>query len=186
MEPQDRLGLARQRRRTAGAATGRVLELGIGTGRNLPHYTSVDEVVGIEPDPLMLRRARPRAAAAPFPVRLVEGSAEALPFGEDEFDTIVVALALCTIPDPDAALREARRVLKPGGRILFLEHVRSSRPRLARFQDLITPVWMELAGGCHPNRPTVETIERHFELEHLWGHGVIVQGSARAPAGQAG
>jgi ubiquinone/menaquinone biosynthesis C-methylase UbiE len=181
MEPQDRLGLARQRRRTARAATGRVLELGIGTGRNLPHYSSVEEVVGIEPDRHMLRQAHPRAAAAPFPVRLVEGSAEALPFGEHEFDTIVVALALCTIPDPDAALAEARRVLKPDGRILFLEHVRSSRPRLARFQDLITPVWMVLAGGCHPNRATVETIERHFELEHLWGKGVIVQGSARAP-----
>jgi ubiquinone/menaquinone biosynthesis C-methylase UbiE len=181
MRPQELLGLARQRDRTAGEATGRVLELGVGTGRNLAHYRDVTEVVGIEPDPHMLKRARRRAAAVAFPVRLVEGSAEELPFGDAEFDTVVVALALCTIPEPDAALREARRVLKPDGRMLFLEHVRSSRPVVARFQDVITLVWMRMAGGCHPNRRTVAAIERHFEIERLWEKGVIVQGSARRP-----
>jgi ubiquinone/menaquinone biosynthesis C-methylase UbiE len=184
MAPQDLLGLARQRQRTAGAAAGRVLELGIGTGRNLAHYGDVEEVVGVEPDPHMLGRAEPRTAGLGFPVRLVQASAEALPFADSQFDTIVVALALCTIPDPDAALREARRVLKPNGRMHFLEHVRSSRPGLARFQDLITPCWRLAAGGCHPNRDTVRTIGRYFEIEHLWAKGVIVQGSARAARGE--
>lgn len=183
MAPQDLLGLARQRQRTAGAATGRVLELGIGTGRNLAHYDDVEEVVGVEPDPHMLGRAERRTAGVSFPVRLVQASAEALPFADAEFDTVVVALALCTIPDPDAALREARRVLKPNGRLHFLEHVRSSRPGLAGFQDVITPCWRAVAGGCHPNRDTVRTIGRHFEIEHLWAKGVIVQGSARAARG---
>jgi len=184
--PQEVFGMRRQRARTAGAATGRVLELGVGTGLNLTFYDQADEVVAIEPDRHMLRRARRRAAAAPCPVRLLEAGAEALPFGAAEFDTVVVSLALCTIPDPDAALREARRVLKPDGRLLFLEHVRSSKPRVARMQDLITPFWSTVVGGCHPNRDTVRAIRLEFEIERLWEKGVIVQGCARPAAGPSG
>ncbi len=183
MLPQEWLGVRRQRRRTAGEATGRVLELGIGTGLNLPFYVHADEVVGVDPDPHMLKRARRRAARASCPVRLVEAGAESLPFTAGEFDTIVLAFGLCTIPDPEAAMREARRVLKPDGRLLFLEHVRSHSARVARMQDFVTPAWSRLSGGCHPNRASVQTIQQQFEIERLWEKRVIVQGSAR-PAGR--
>jgi ubiquinone/menaquinone biosynthesis C-methylase UbiE len=179
MLPQELLGMRRQRARTAGAATGRVLELGVGTGLNLPFYLQADEVVGVDPDPHMLKRARRRAAQVHWPVRLVQASAESLPFDDGEFDSVVIALALCTIPDPEAAVREARRVLKRTGRALFLEHVRSRGRYVARLQDLVTPVWTRLAGGCHPNRCSLQTIERHFEIERLWQKGVIVQGTTR-------
>jgi ubiquinone/menaquinone biosynthesis C-methylase UbiE len=182
MRVQDALGLGRQRQRTAREATGRVLELGVGTGLNLPHYEAATEVVGVDPDPYMLRRARRRAAAAPVPVELLEASAEALPFEDASFDTVVVALSLCTIPDPAAALREAKRVLRPEGRLVFLEHVRSDKPWLARLQDRLERPWGRVAGGCHPNRDTVAAIEREFEVERVWRKGVIVQGAARPRA----
>jgi ubiquinone/menaquinone biosynthesis C-methylase UbiE len=173
MHVQDVLGLRRQRIRSAREATGRVLELGVGTGLNLPYYAAAETVVGVDPDPHMLRRARKRGGA-----ELVEASAEQLPFADESFDTVVAALSLCTIPDVGAALAEARRVLRPGGRLLFLEHVRSESPRAAAFQDRIEPLWMRLAGGCHPNRDTVAEIEREFAIERLWRRGLIVQGAA--------
>jgi ubiquinone/menaquinone biosynthesis C-methylase UbiE len=181
MRAQDALGFRRQRARTAGAARGRVLELGVGTGLNLPWYAHADEVVGVDPDAHMLRRARGRAAAAPCPVELVEADAESLPFGDGEFDTVVVALSLCTIPEPRAALSEARRVLAPQGQLVFLEHVRSERPWVAWLQDRITPAWRRMAGGCHPNRDTVAAIGEQFEIERVWRKGVIVQGTAKRP-----
>jgi ubiquinone/menaquinone biosynthesis C-methylase UbiE len=186
MRVQDALGLARRRVRTAGEATGRVLELGVGTGLQLPHYTAADEVVGVDPDPHMLRRARGRTAAAPVPVELVEASAERLPFEDASFDTVVASLSLCTVPDQAAALREARRVLRPDGRLVFLEHVRSERPRVAAVQDRVEPLWMRIAGGCHPNRDTVAAIEHEFEVERLWRRGLIVQGSAKPKPGATG
>jgi ubiquinone/menaquinone biosynthesis C-methylase UbiE len=182
MRVQGVLGLERQRARTAREATGRVLELGVGTGLNLPHYANAAEVVGIDPDPYMLSRARPRAAAAARAVELVEGSAEALPFEDGSFDTVVAALSLCTIPDAAAALREARRVLRPDGRLLFLEHVRAERPWAARLQDRLERPWMRVAGGCHPNRDTVAAIGEAFEVERLWRRGILVQGAARRRA----
>ncbi len=182
MLPQELLGLRRQRARTAGAATGIVLELGVGTGLNLPHYAGAGEVVGIDPDPHMLRRAQRRAAKAPCPVRLVEAGAQDLPFGEHEFDTVVVTLSFCTIPDPVAAVAEARRVLKPHGRFLFFEHIRSEKPWVARLQGAVTPAWKRVAGGCHLNRSTVATIEGEFEIERIWRKGVFVQGAARPRA----
>ncbi len=180
MLPQELLGLRRQRARTARDAIGTVLELGVGTGLNLPHYVLAGEVVAIDPDPYMLKRAGRRAAEAPCPVRLVEASAEALPFADDEFDTVVVTLTLCTVPDPVAAVAEVHRVLKPDGHFVFLEHVRSDRPWLARLQDGITPAWKRITGGCHANRRTVETLERGFEIERIWRKGIFVQGTARA------
>lgn len=183
MLPQELLGIRRQRARTAGAATGTVLELGVGTGLNLPHYARAGEVVGIDPDPHMLKRARRRAANAPCPVRLVEADAQDLPFGEHEFDTVVVTLTFCTIPDPVAGVAEARRVLKPDGRFFFFfEHVRSETPSVARLQDALTPAWRRDAGGCHANRSTVATIERAFEIERIWRKGIFVQGAARPRA----
>jgi ubiquinone/menaquinone biosynthesis C-methylase UbiE len=184
MALQDAAGLRKQRLRATGAATGRVLEVGIGTGWNLPFYRNAAEVVGVEADPHMLRRARRMEGRAPCPVTLIEGDAEHLAFGDGEFDTVLFSLSLCTILDPRAALAEAHRVLKPDGQLVFLEHTRSPKPGHARFQDRITPLWKRVAGGCHPNRPTVDTIEQAgFEVTSLWrardGKGVIVQGLAR-------
>ena len=182
MLPQELLGVRRQRARTAGAATGTVLELGVGPGLNLLHYAGAGKVVGIDPDPHMLKRARRRAAKAPCPVRLVEAGAQDIPFGEHEFDTVVVTLTFCTIPDPVAAVAEARRVLKPDGRFLFFEHVRSEKPWVARLQDAVTPAWKRVAGGCHWNRSTLATIEGGFEIERIWRKGIFVQGAARPRA----
>ena len=182
MWPQERMGFRRQRQRMAGEAQGRVLEIAAGTGLTFPFYTRAQEVIAIDPDPTMLKRARRRAANASCPVRLLQADAESLPFPDADFDTIVIAFGLCTIPHPENALHEARRVLKPDGHLLFLEHVRSSGRRHARLQDLAAPAWRRLTGGCNPNRSSLETIEREFEIDRLWRKGIIVQGSAKAPA----
>lgn len=179
MWPQEVLGFRRQRRRMGDEATGYVLEIAAGTGLTFPFYVRAREVVATDPDPFMLKRARHRAASAPCRVQLLQADAEALPVEDDTFDTAVMAFGLCTIPHPESAVREANRVLKPDGRLLFLEHVRSRGPRVARLQDLAAPAWSRLTGGCHPNRPSVETIERHFKIDELWQKRIIVQGSAR-------
>ncbi len=181
--PMELGGIRQQRERIGEDATGRVLDLGIGTGLSLPFYPHANEVVGVDPDPHMLQRARRRAERVAYPVRLVQAGAEALPVGDQDFDTVVIVWGLCTFPDPDAALREARRVLKHNGHLLVLEHVQSDSPRVAGIQDLLTPLSRSLTGGCHLNRPTVQTIERHFEIERLWQKGILVQGMAR-PAGR--
>jgi ubiquinone/menaquinone biosynthesis C-methylase UbiE len=147
--------LRRVREYVVPEASGEVLEIGVGTGLNFPLYdpANVTRVIGVEPDPHMLRRACRRAETVGLPIELHEVGAERLPFAADRFDTAVVTFVLCTIPDPAAALREVRRVLRPGGRVLFAEHTRSVQPGLARVQDRLTPVWKRLAGGCHLNRP---------------------------------
>jgi ubiquinone/menaquinone biosynthesis C-methylase UbiE len=155
-------------------AAGEVLEVGIGTGLNLPRYDArrVTRLVGVEPDPHMLRRARPRAAALPFAVALVGAEAERLPFPSASFDAVIVTFTLCTIPDPSAALAEIGRVLRPEGRALVLEHSRSAQPALARLQDAVTPLWRRLMGGCHLNRPAVELVRESGlevrEVETVW------------------
>ena len=182
MVPNDWLGLRRQRARLAEAATGRVLEMGAGTGLNLSHFVNAAEVVAIDPDPHMLQRAKRRANDAPCPVHLEVLSGENMRFGDDEFDTVVISLILCTIPDPGVALREAHRVLKPDGSLIFLEHIRSPHTNTAKLQDWITPYWRRVAGGCHTNRSTLETIEAGgFEITKLWRSksGSLVQGEAR-------
>jgi SAM-dependent methyltransferase len=147
---------------------GRVLEVGIGTGLSFPHYPPVDELVGVEPSEPMLRRARRRAEELGRQVELVSASAEHLPFEAASFDTVVMLAVLCTVDEPEQAVREIRRVLRPDGRFLFLEHVRSPDPKRARWQDRLERPWGVIAGGCHPNRPTLATIEgAGFELVDL-------------------
>jgi len=148
------------RRFVVPAARGEVLEIGAGTGLNFALYdpSRVRRVVAIDPDPHMLRRARAKAAHAPVPVELEEAGGERLPFPAESFDTVVVTWTLCTIPDPVAALREAVRVLRPGGALLFIEHTRSVQPVLARVQTYATPVWRQLFGGCHLDRPAVDLV----------------------------
>jgi ubiquinone/menaquinone biosynthesis C-methylase UbiE len=157
------------RTRIIGAAKGRVVELGIGSGLNLPLYGSaVSSITGIEPAPELLRMAATRAAVASAPVELIRASAEALPLESGSVDTVVTTWTLCTIPDVRQALREARRVLKPDGILLFVEHGRAPEPGVARWQDRLDPVWHRLAGGCHLNRSIDALIfAAGFRFEHL-------------------
>ncbi len=156
------------RRELLADARGRVLEIGVGTGLSFPHYPAVDELVGVEPSSAMLRRARQRATAAGRDVKLVEASAEELPFEGESFDTVVAITVLCTVDDPERALREIRRVLRPDGAFLFSEHVRSPDPKLARWQNRLERPWRLVAGGCHPNRDTLAAIEAaDFEATEL-------------------
>ncbi len=147
------------RREVVPQAKGRVLEIGVGTGLNLGLYQGVASLAAIEPDPYMARRARPRLAELPFRTELHEVGAEALPFENVEFDAVVCTFTLCTIPDTDESLAEMRRVLKPGGKLLFAEHTRSEQPIMQRVQDALTPLWKRIGGGCHLNRPAPAMIE---------------------------
>ena len=147
------------RRRLLAGLTGRVLEVGAGTGLNFPHYpATVTEVLAIEPEPYLRRLALAAARQAPVPIRVVDGTAEALPAPDRTVDTVVASLVLCTVADLDQALAEVRRVLRPGGRLRFYEHVRAEDPRLARWQDRLERPWGWLVGGCHSNRDTVAAI----------------------------
>ncbi|MDP9116070.1 MAG: class I SAM-dependent methyltransferase [Actinomycetota bacterium] len=144
-------------------ATGRTLELGAGAGHNLPHYTSsVSALVVSEPSPHMVAQLRGRLESDPPPVgswELAQFGVEDLPFEDASFDTVVATFVHCTIPDPPAALNEIARVLRPNGRYLFLEHVRSpDNAVLARFQDLVEVPHRYLAAGCYPNRRTEELL----------------------------
>ncbi len=146
------------RRAVVPEARGRVLEIGCGTGMNFAHYGGIDALYAIEPDPHMLRRARRRASRLTFPVQVEQAGAERLPYPDAFFDTVLVTWVLCTIPDPAAALREARRVLRPGGRLVYVEHTRAHGRVAAWMQDKLTPGWMKLFGGCHLNRDSVARI----------------------------
>jgi ubiquinone/menaquinone biosynthesis C-methylase UbiE len=147
------------RRRLLAGLTGRVLEIGAGNGLNFPHYSAtVTEVLAIEPEPYLRRLALAGASQAPVPIRVVDGTAEALPAPDGAVDAVVASLVLCTVTDPDQALAETRRVLRPSGRLRFYEHVRAEDPRLARWQDRLERPWGWLVGGCHPNRDTVAAI----------------------------
>ena len=161
--------LAGFRQSTIEAARGRVLEIGIGSGLNLPLYgAAADWVCGIDPSPALLRRAGERMADARVPVSLVLASAEQLPFAEASFDTVVMTWTLCSIPDPGAALDQMRRVLKPGGRLLFVEHGLSPEPRIMRWQRRLTPYWKRIGGGCHLDRKMDELIRAAgFRLDAL-------------------
>jgi SAM-dependent methyltransferase len=146
------------RRKLLAHARGRVLEVGVGTGLSIPLYPPVDELVVTDPSEPMLRRARRRAAEAGRDVTFVEAPAERLPFEDDSFDTVVSMVVLCTVEDPQLALREIRRVLRPDGRFLLSEHVRSDEPKQARRQDRLEGIWGVVANGCHPNRRTLDAI----------------------------
>jgi ubiquinone/menaquinone biosynthesis C-methylase UbiE len=147
------------RRRLLTGLRGRVLEVGAGNGLNFPHYpVTVTQVLAVEPEPHLRRLAQAAARQAPVPIRVVAGTAEALPARDATVDAVVASLVLCTVADPDQALDEIGRVLRPGGRLRFYEHVRATDPRLARWQDRLERPWGWLVGGCHPNRDTVAAI----------------------------
>jgi ubiquinone/menaquinone biosynthesis C-methylase UbiE len=154
----ERAGLTEMRRALLARATGRTLEIGAGTGLNLPHYTgAVSELVLAEPDPHMAKRLGERLeqeGTEAGRASVIEAPAEDLPFDDGSFDTVVATLVLCTVEDPPRAVAEARRVLVEAGSLLFLEHVRSETRQLAWWQDRLERPWGWVAGGCHPNRAT--------------------------------
>jgi ubiquinone/menaquinone biosynthesis C-methylase UbiE len=152
-------GLGAHRQALLVAATGDVLEIGAGTGTNLLHYgEGVRTLTVTEPEKPMARRLQKRILEQRPDAKLLRAPAEDLPFNADSFDTVVATLVLCTVDDQPRALRELRRVLRPGGRLLFIEHVRSDDEKLARLQDRMMPVNVRIAHGCHCNRPTLDGI----------------------------
>jgi ubiquinone/menaquinone biosynthesis C-methylase UbiE len=160
MAGTEKAGLADRRKQLLAGARGRVLEVGGGTGANLPFYgNDVEEVVVTEPEEPMARRLERKLENASAPARVVRAPAEQLPFEDASFDVVVSTLVLCTVKDPARALGEIHRVLKPEGQLLFLEHVRSDSPKLARWQDRFNVVNKRIGHGCNCNRRTLASIE---------------------------
>lgn len=166
----DRRGVAEHRQRLLAGLEGEVLEVGAGNGLNFAHYPpGVARVVALEPEPRMREMARAKAERAPVPVEVVDGMAERLPVGDASFDAGVASLVLCSVRDQATALRELHRVIKPGGQLRFLEHVRAQTPGLARLQRVAdATLWPLLSGGCHTSRDTATAIEdAGFDIEQI-------------------
>ena len=167
----DARGAADHRRRLLEVAYGAVVEIGAGYGATFPFYPSaVTGVLALEPDPTLRELAQAAARTAPVPVTVVNGVAESLPAADASVDVVVSSLVLCSVADQSVALAEVIRVLRPGGLLLFYEHVRSAHRVLGAVEDLVTPLWSRVAGGCHPNRDTVAVVA---------GAGLTVQGLER-------
>lgn len=160
-ETAEKKGGTKYRRELLDGLSGRVVEVGAGHGLNFGHYPQgVTEVVAVEPEPHLRQLAEDAATRAAVPVEVRAGTADALPVGDSSCDAAVLSLVMCSVDDPDAALAEVRRVLKPGGALRFYEHVRAEEPRLARAQRIADRFRPYLAGGCHAGRDTVGAIER--------------------------
>ena len=187
MRAADRVGLARRRRELARRARGRVIEIGAGTGLQFAHYASDAEVVAVDPDLEMLRRADARSRDASASIALVVADARALPFRDGAFDAAVVALAFCTIPEPERAAREMRRVLRPSATAYMLEHVRARHQGLAAVQERVAPLWSRIAGGCDLARGTAQTVGAagfEVEVKRAAFAGTLVELEARASGGR--
>lgn len=155
MSPLEKGRFRSVRKSLAKKADGLVLEIGSGTGINFPYYESAEQVIAIEPSRHMMNRSEERKRKSAVPIQVIQESAEQLPFADSTFDTVVATLVFCTIPHPERALREIKRVCKPGGRILVFEHVRMENPFLAKWQDWLPPYWKKVCDGCCLNRDTV-------------------------------
>jgi len=151
----------RQRRKVVPRAKGRILEIGMGSGHNLAFYDpeKVEMVWGLEPGEAMRKMCQPKAERAPFKVELIDLPGEEIPLEDNSADTVLTTFTLCTIPDAAAALAQMRRVLKPGGELIFLEHGESPDERVRKWQHRIEPFWKPMAGGCHVTRRIPEMIE---------------------------
>lgn len=184
------------RERLLAGLSGRVLEVGAGNGLNFAHYPPVvEEVVALEPEPYLRQKARQAATRAPIPVRVADGDASRLPFESGSFDAAVASLVLCTVPEPEVALAEMRRVLMSGGELRFMEHVRADGPVKPLVQTLLdrSHLWPLLGGGCHCSRPTLAILAatgfRVLDVETVdvgpswWVTNPHVCGSARPLSG---
>jgi ubiquinone/menaquinone biosynthesis C-methylase UbiE len=168
LAPAERGYMKDVRKEIAGEASGRVLEIGAGTGANFAHYQAGLEVVATEPDPYMMRRAEAKAEASKARIELKQASADELPFDDASFDTVVGTLVLCSVDDQAKALAEVRRVLKPSGEYRFFEHIRYDNPIGGLSQTLIAPLWGWVGAGCHPDRRTVGAIrDAGFEVTRV-------------------
>ena len=165
------------RERVTSAAEGRVLEIGIGSGLNVPLYPQqVREIVGLEPAHRLVLMAQKAAEGSGSKVSLIEGSGESIPLEANSIDTVVMTWTLCTIPDPIAALVEMRRVLRPSGQLLFVEHGLAPEQKVRKWQHRLTVIWKRIAGGCHLDRPIRELIEKAgFAITQL-ETGYMVEG----------
>ena len=181
--------LSAYRSRVIPAAEGRVLEIGIGSGLNLPFYShKVEHLIGLDPSPRLLSMVRRNLKSNSSSVELIEGSAEAIPLENNSVDTVVTTWTLCSIPDAERALREMHRVLRSAGRLLFVEHGRAPEPNVSWWQDRLTPAWKRIGGGCHLNRAVQILIEDagfqfdRFETGYMRGPKPLIfmyEGSAR-------
>ena len=186
--------LARARARSLHPAAGRVLEIGIGTGQNLSHYPAgVRAITAVDPNPGMARELQAKLDDSPVAVDFVQAPAEQLPFDDASFDSVVSTQVLCSVDDADAALREALRVLTPGGRLVFLEHGHSDDTSVARWQRWLTPIQRRFAAGCRLDVPIaeviaaagfeIETLERYYLEGDPRTHGCMSEGTATKPIG---
>ena len=182
MSPLEKRRFKAIRRDLIDRASGSVLEVGSGTGINFPFYHDVEKVTAIEPSEDMIERSQKRRGLAAVPVEVLKGTAERLPFSDNVFDTVIVTLALCTIPNPEAAILEIKRVCKPNGKVLVFEHVKMDQNMLAKLQEWLTPFWKKICDGCCLNRNTVELIQAN-QLEILdkqsYYNGLFVQVEAK-------
>lgn len=166
-----------QRRKVVPLAQGRVLEIGMGSGLNIPHYdwSRVELIWGLEPSKGMRRKARPQLRQAKAPIEWLDLPGEEIPLDDDSADTVLLTYTLCTIPDWRQALNQMRRVLKPGGTLIFCEHGEAPDESVRRWQQRINPVWKKVSGGCHLNRPIPRYLEeggfdiREMETDYLPG-----------------
>lgn len=159
-----------QRDRVVPRAHGRVLEVGVGSGLNLPHYVgpSVERIWGLDPSGPLLRRAADAVGDSTIPTRFLRGRAEAIPLPDASVDTVVMTYTLCSIEEPGRALEEIRRVLTPGGRLLFVEHGSAPEEGVRKWQRRLTPLWRRFAGGCHLDRAIPDLVEAAgFVLEEV-------------------
>ena len=160
----------KQRQKVVPKAMGTVLEFGIGAGHNLPHYDSsrIDRVIGVDPCATSWELASERAANLDFDVEFIQGSALDVPIEDASVDSVLITFTLCTVPDPMAALHEAKRTLKPGGKVYFCEHGLAPDERVAKWQNRVNPIWKKVFGGCHINRDTAGLLtEAGFKLDEL-------------------
>lgn len=181
MVPADLLGMRRHRRAVVSGAKGRILEIAAGTGLNLRHYSQVESLVAVDISDEMLSSLQRRAARTDALVQTAVAGGELLPFRDGSFDTVVITLSLCTIPDPEAALAEVRRVLTVDGELRFLEHVQHRRGRVARIQTALTPGWRKVSGGCHLDRRSADIIAGSgfdIAVSRRGGFGWLVSGVA--------
>jgi ubiquinone/menaquinone biosynthesis C-methylase UbiE len=171
MKPLETRGLGKIRADLIAKSYGLVLEIGSGTGLNFAYYRNVEKVIAIEPEDAMREQSMSRAKDAAIEIEVLSSRAECLPFPDNTFDSVVCTLVFCTISDPVKALQEIRRVCKPNGNVLFLEHVRSKQLIIGAVQDWLTPVWKQLCDGCHLNRNSAEIIKQAgFKLIYYKRH----------------